>query len=97
MAVLGRPSSRPPRTSPRPSPSCRASGILIGEGVKLTQATPEGLEALPGTLRIVAIRCTPSLMALIDLGSRIRGCIERSNDGAGEAAAQRDPGPAHRA
>ena len=62
------------------------SGILIGEGVRLTQATAEGLDTLPADLRVVAVRCTPSLMALIDLGSRIRGCIARSNDGAGEAA-----------
>ena len=62
------------------------SGILIGEGVRLTQATAEGLETLPADLRVVAVGCTPSLMAIIDLGSRIRGCIARSNDGAGEAA-----------
>jgi hypothetical protein len=62
------------------------SGILIGEGVRLTQATAEGLDALPATLRVIALACTPELEAIIDLGSRIRGCIARSNDGAGEAA-----------
>lgn len=62
------------------------SGILIGEGVRLTQATAEGLDALPADLRVVAVSCTPEVMALIDMGSRIRACIARSNDGAGEAA-----------
>jgi DNA-binding LacI/PurR family transcriptional regulator len=61
-------------------------GILIGEGVRLTQATAAGLDALPADLQVVAIACTPELMSIIDLGSRVRSCIARANDGAGEAA-----------
>ena len=84
--------ARPPRARRQPADLKEAvaqlspTGILIGEGVRLTQATAEGLDALPADLRVVAIACTSSLMSLIDLGSRIRGCIAKANDGAGEAA-----------
>jgi DNA-binding LacI/PurR family transcriptional regulator len=86
MAVLGPPVIETTEDLASAVAALPASGILIGEGVRLTQATPEGLETLPPGLRVVAYSCTPSLMDLIDLGSRIRGCIARANDGAGEAA-----------
>jgi DNA-binding LacI/PurR family transcriptional regulator len=86
MAVLGPPLIETTADLATAVAALPASGILIGEGVRLTQATAEGLDALPTGLRVVAYSCTPSLMGVIDLGSRVRGCIARSNDGAGEAA-----------
>ncbi len=88
LAVLGPPVIETTEDLAEAVAQLPASGVLIGEGVRLTRATAEGLDALPAGLRVVAYSCTPSLMALIDLGSRIRGCIARANDAAGVAAGE---------
>ena len=55
----GRRSSRPRPTSRRRSAQLPPSGILIGEGVRLTQATAEGLDTLPAGPACRGGSCTP--------------------------------------
>ena len=61
--------------------------LALGDGLLLDQADGADLERLPADLRMIAWQCDGRVAALVDLGSRLRGCVSRAHDVAGEAAA----------
>jgi hypothetical protein len=64
-----------------------AMRLALGDGLLLDQADGADLERLPDDLRMIAWQCDARLTALVDLGSRLRGCVSQAHDVAGEAAA----------
>jgi ABC-type sugar transport system substrate-binding protein len=61
--------------------------VMIGEGLVLDQLDATGLDTLPENLRLVAWTCSGAARELVDLASRLRGCVATADEAAGEAAA----------
>lgn len=61
--------------------------LVTGEGLLLDQVDGVSLERLPRNLRLIAWECSRPVIELLDLAARLRGCVARADDAAGEAAA----------
>jgi len=61
--------------------------VAIGEGLILDGVDAASLDTLPASLRLVTWTCSTPVVDLIDAATRIRGCVARADDAAGEAAA----------
>jgi len=61
--------------------------VVMGEGLILDGVDEASLLTLPEDLRLVAWTCSDAVSELLDLASRLRGCVARADDAAGEAAA----------
>ncbi len=61
--------------------------VVIGEGLILDGVDETSLLTLPKAVKLVAWTCSDAVSELLDLASRLRGCVARADDVAGEAAA----------
>ena len=91
VKVTGRVGPAEIRTVERPGAAADRPQAVQGRhrgGPRSSTAwTRASLATLPEDLKLVAWTCSDAVSELLDLASRLRGCVARADDAAGEAAA----------